>query len=58
MFVQLLARTYDRLPPKQAQWLDGGGRVLRSFTPHQDDNGLNIVSVSSDAGGGNTISIG
>src|SRR4029077_20705362 len=51
MFIQLLKRTYDRLPPKQVQWFDGGGHVLRSFTPHLNDNGLSIISVSSGAAG-------
>lgn len=58
LFIQTLARTYDRLPPKQVQWLDGGGHVLRSFTPQQDHNGLNIISISSGSTGDTAISIG
>jgi hypothetical protein len=54
LFIQALARTFDRLPPQQVQWLDGGGHVLRSFTPHQDRNSLNVISVVS----GNAVPIG
>jgi hypothetical protein len=42
----------SELPPKQIQWLDAGGRVLRSFTPHRNRNGIiaSSVNVTSSTG--------
>jgi hypothetical protein len=58
MFIRALARTYDRLPPRQVQWLDSAGHVLRSFAPHQGASRLNVISIVSGAGAGNLIPIG
>jgi hypothetical protein len=43
---KLLERVLSELPPKQIQWLDAGGHVLRSFTPHRNRNGIIVSSVS------------
>jgi hypothetical protein len=48
--IGLLDRVLAELPPKQVQWLDAGGHVLRSFTPHRDRNGLFITSGAVSTG--------
>ena len=49
---KLLERVLSELPPKQIQWLDAGGHVLRSFTPHRNRNGIIVSSVSVTSGTG------
>ncbi len=44
---KLLERVLSELPPKQVQWLDAGGNVLRSFTPHRNRNGF-LVTIGSN----------
>ncbi len=44
---KLLERVLSELPPKQVQWLDAGGNVLRSFTPHRNRNGF-VVTIGSN----------
>ena len=48
--IELLDRVLAELPPKQVQWLDAGGHVLRSFAPHRDRNGFLITSGSLSTG--------
>lgn len=47
--IKLLTHVLSLLPPKQVQWLDAGGRVLRSFTPRRDNNRV-LVTVGSIVG--------
>ena len=44
--IGLLTHTLSQLPPKQVQWLDANGHVLRSFTPRRDHNSLLITTGS------------
>lgn len=47
--IKLLTHVLSLLPPKQVQWLDAGGHVLRSFTPRRDHNGF-LVTVGTNVG--------
>jgi hypothetical protein len=46
---KLLQRALSELPPKQVQWLDANGHVLRSFTPRRDRNSV-LVTIGSIVG--------
>jgi hypothetical protein len=51
--IKLLERVFDELPPKQVQWLNAGGQVVRSFTPRRDPrNGLIIATGGAVSGTG------
>jgi hypothetical protein len=45
--IKLLDRVLGELPPKQVQWLDAGGHVLRSFRPHRDRSGFLVITGGS-----------
>ena len=47
----------SQLPPKQVQWLDAGGHVLRSFTPHRDRNGF-LVTIGSIVSSTGAVPVG
>jgi hypothetical protein len=44
--IKLLTHALSLLPPKQVQWLDANGHVLRSFTPRRAHNSLLITTGS------------
>lgn len=44
--IKALDHVESQLPPKQVQWLDAGGQVLRSFTPNRGRNGF-LVTVGT-----------
>jgi hypothetical protein len=55
--IKLLTRVLSQIPPKQIQWLDAGGSVLRSFTPHRDRNGL-VISTGSIVSSTGAVPVG
>ncbi len=46
VMIKALDHVVSQLPPKQVQWLDAGGQVLRSFTPNRGRNGF-LVTVGT-----------
>ncbi|HEV3320572.1 MAG TPA: hypothetical protein VG147_00090 [Solirubrobacteraceae bacterium] len=55
--IKLLDRALSQTLPKQVQWLDAGGHVLRSFTPHRDRNDI-IVSTGSIVSSTGAVPVG
>ncbi len=55
--IKALDHVLSQLPPKQVQWLDAGGRVLRSFTPNRDRNGF-LVTTGSIVSSTNAVPLG
>jgi hypothetical protein len=47
--IKLLTHARSLLLPKQVQWLDASGHVLRSFAPRRDHNGF-LVTVGTNVG--------
>lgn len=43
---KLIARTLGSLPPRQVQWLDANGGVLRSIAPHLPDSSGGRIVIS------------
>ncbi len=43
--IKALDDVVSQLPPKQVQWLDAGGHVLRSFTPRRVRRGFLVTSI-------------
>ena len=55
--LKALTHVISQLPPKQVQWLDASGHVLRSFTPRRGRNSL-IISGTSTVGSTNAVPVG
>lgn len=55
--IKFLERVLDELPPKQVQWLNAGGQMVRSFTPHRARNSL-IIAGAGVVGSTGAVPVG
>jgi hypothetical protein len=56
--IKLLERVFDELPPKQVQWLNAGGQVVRSFKPRRDPRTGLIIATGGGVSGTGVVPIG